>query len=163
MHFLGLAMGPKNTDEVDAQLEQWSEYTEVEPYVVIPNEDVMAQARAWAEGKGKKGMDDKALLEAYADWRGYSLNEDGDVVDTMPEDVLYDWYEIGGRWNSMVGRWQGRTVRELRGHAKTDTDLREALDDVAVVCHADGYDDNILNPLAGLHDGEHVWFVDFHD
>ena len=32
MHFLGLAVGPKNTDEVDAQLEQWSEYTEVNPY-----------------------------------------------------------------------------------------------------------------------------------
>ena len=46
MHFLGLAVGPKNTDEVDAQLEQWSEYTEVEPYVTIPNEDVLTSSPA---------------------------------------------------------------------------------------------------------------------
>lgn len=125
------------------------------------------------EAKKRLSLNDEDALKSYAEYCGYSLDEDGNVVSTANRDAFYDWYEFGGRWEEMVGGLQGITCGELtERYGKGDSEVRELLDcNVSVVCDNDGYEGGVWFPAPkdalferlGADSSARVWFVDFHE
>lgn len=75
---------------------QYSENLEVEPYIKILSEDLKLKF----ENYEKK--DSYESIEEFAkDYYGYDLDEYGNALSTYNNNALYDWYEIGGRWNGL--------------------------------------------------------------
>lgn len=122
-HFTVLVVG----DNIEGQLEPYSENREVEPYLdEHDGSDTLAQALEWLlkeyteEEKASMGTDrrDKAMRERYADRKVTDLTDDeklellgwysggtwkieGGVpvrYTTYNPDSKWDWYQIGGRW-----------------------------------------------------------------
>ena len=130
-------------------------------------------SEAFEKAERRLALNDEEALEAYAEYCGYSLNEDGDVVSTFNNDSFYDWYEFGGRWEEMVGGLQGITCGELKErYGDGDSEVRELLDcNVSVVCDNDGYEGGSWFPVSrgarferlGNDSSARVWVVDFHD
>lgn len=125
------------------------------------------------EAKKRLSLNDEDALKSYAEYCGYSLDEDGNVVSTVNRDAFYDWYEFGGRWEEMVGGLQGITCGELKErYGNGDSEVRELLDcNVSVVCDNDGYEGGVWFPVSrdalferlGADSSARVWFVDFRD
>lgn len=193
MHFLGAVIGGSNTSEAEAIIDPYSEYEEVEEYVLYTRDEFLKDnqendrrlieregenqhdrtSEAFEKAERRLALNDEEALEAYAEYCGYSLNEDGDVVSTFNNDSFYDWYEFGGRWEEMVGGLQGITCGELKErYGDGDSEVRELLDcNVSVVCDNDGYEGGVWFPVSrdalferpGDDSSARVWFVDFHD
>lgn len=164
MHFLGTVIGPENESEVDDALARWDENADVEPYVVECREDFLERACEWAARlpDGNEG-DEEGLLDRFACYTGGVLDEDGNVVSTMPVDAFYDWYELGGRWAKETDGLQGLTVDRLRARAGADPAVAALLGGIVVSVHNGDYEEEPADPLAGCAGHEKVWFVDFHD
>lgn len=169
MHFLGAIIGADNETAVDEELSRWSEYTETDPYVIEYRDSVLDRAHAWVnehdeDGRAKLAdLPEDELLERFVEYDGGMLDEDGNLVDTIPEDTFFDWYEMGGRWNDVVKDLQGLTVGEVKARAAADPKLADFVDHLQVVCHNGDYETEPVEPFAGCGDGETVWFIDFHD
>lgn len=192
MHFLGAVIGGNTTSEAETIIDPYSEYEEVEEYVLYTRDEFLKESRdndmsmVEAERESQSGdmtsatqraesrlllTDDKAL-EAYAEYYGYDLDKDGNVVSTFNEDAFYDWSEFGGRWEELTDGLQGKTCKELSTlYENGDSTVRELLDDLCVLCDKDGYEGGMFYPVShatlwerfGETPDEHVWFVDFHD
>lgn len=193
MHFLGAVIGGNNTSEAETIIDPYSEYEEVEEYVLYTRHEFLQDSRrSDLELTGRKhgnqsedmaaiiknakkrlSLNDEDALKAYAEYCGYSLDEDGNVVSTLNRDAFYDWYEFGGRWEEMVGGLQGITCGELKErYGNGDSEVRELLDcNVSVVCDNDGYEGGVWFPVTkdalserlGADSSARVWFVDFHE
>lgn len=170
MHFLGAIVGVENETAVDEELSQWSEYTEVDPYVIEDRASVLERAREWVDGQPEgrreplRQLSEDELLAKFVDeYDGGMLDEDGNLVDTMPEDTFFDWYEMGGRWNDVVRDLQGLTVGEVKARVAADPKLAEFINHLQVVCHDGDYVTAPVEPFAECGDGETVWFIDFHE
>lgn len=108
MHFLGAVIGGNNTSEAEAIIDPYSEYEEVEEYVLYTRGEFLKDNRendrrlieregenqhdrmseAFEEAERRLALNDEEALEAYAQYCGYSLNEDGDVVSTFNDDSM---------------------------------------------------------------------------
>lgn len=169
MHFLGAIVGVEDEAAVDEELSRWSEYTEVEPYVIEDRDSVLERAREWVAGQpeGQREpllrLSEDELLDKFVEYDGGMLDGDGNLVDTMPEDTFFDWYEVGGRWNDMVKDLQGLTVGEVKAKAAADPKLADLVNHLQVVCHNGDYETAPCEPFEECGDGETVWFIDFHD
>lgn len=193
MHFLGAVIGGNDTSEAETIIDPYSEYEEVEEYALYTRDEFLKTSResdrsligsksetqhdrmseAFEKAERRLALNDEEALEAYAEYYGYSLNEDGDVVSTFNDDSFYDWYEFGGRWEEMVGGLQGITCGKLKErYGNGDSEVRELLDcNVSVVCDNDGYEGDVWFPVSkdalferlGADSSARVWFVDFHD
>lgn len=185
MHFLGAVIGAENEDEVEDILVDWSEYADVEEYIAQTRDEILSDGRAEDQDYLKHGkdmdarkaaaerlaLDDEKALEAYAEYGGLTLNEDGDAVSTFNQDSFYDWYEVGGRWQSEVNGMQKATCHELlERYRRGDENVRNVIKALCVICRRNWYDGGwngtaTETVLAELEQGEDqkVWFVDFHD
>lgn len=193
MHFLGAVIGGNNTSEAETIIDPYSEYEEVEEYVLYTRHEFLQDSRRSdleltgrehgnqsedmaaiiKNAKKRLSLNDEDALKAYAEYCGYSLDEDGNVVSTLNRDAFYDWYEFGGRWEEMVGGLQGITCGELKErYGNGDSEVRELLDcNVSVVCDSDGYEGGVWFPVTkdalserlGSDSSARVWFVDFHE
>lgn len=149
MHFLGAVIGGNNTSEAETIIDPYSEYEEVEEYVLYTRHEFLQDSRRSdrelmghehgnrsedmsaiiKEAKKRLSLNDEDALKSYAEYCGYSLDEDGNVVSTANRDAFYDWYEFGGRWEEMVGGLQGITCGELtERYGNGDSEVRELLD-----------------------------------
>lgn len=192
MHFLGAVIGGNNTSEAEAIIDPYSEYEEVEEYVLYTRGEFLKDNRendrrlieregenqhdrmseAFEEAERRLALNDEEALEAYAQYCGYSLNEDGDVVSTFNDDSFYDWYEFGGRWEELTEGVQGKTCKELSTlYENGDSTVVTLLDDLCVLCDKDGYEGGMFYPVSHMtlwerfeeNPNAHVWLVDFHD
>lgn len=95
MHFLGAVIGGNNTSEAEAIIDPYSEYEEVEEYVLYTRDEFLKDNRendrrlieregenqhdrmseAFEEAERRLALNDEEALEAYAQYCGYSLNE----------------------------------------------------------------------------------------
>lgn len=153
MHFLGAVIGGNNTSEAKAIIDPYSEYEEVEEYVLYTRDEFLKDNRendrrlieregenqhdrmseAFEEAERRLALNDEEALEVYAQYCGYSLNEDGDVVSTFNDDSFYDWYEFGGRWEELTEGVQGKTCKELSTlYENGDSTVVTLLDDLCV-------------------------------
>lgn len=118
MHFLGAVIGGNNTSEAETIIDPYSEYEEVEEYVLYTRHEFLQDSRRSdleltgreqgnqsedmaaiiEEAKKRLSLNDEDALKEYAEYCGYSLGEDGNVVSTLNRDAFYDWYAFGGRW-----------------------------------------------------------------
>lgn len=186
MHFLGAVIGAENEDGVEDILADWSEYADVDEYIAQTRDEILSNGRAEDRDYLKHGkdmdarkaaaervaLDDKKALKAYAEYCGLTLNANGDAVSTFNRDSFYDWYEIGGRWQSDVNGMQGVTCHELlERYRQGDENVRHIIEDLCVICEQGWYDGGLWNDtetetvLAELEQDadRKVWFVDFHD
>ena len=186
MHFLGAVIGAENEEDVENILVDWSEYEDVDEYIAQTREEILSTGRAddrdyLEHGKdmdarkaaaGRLALDDGKALDAYAEYGGLTLNENGDAVSTFNQDSFYDWYEIGGRWQSEVDGMQGATCHELlERYRRGDENVRSIINSLSVICKQGWYDGGLWNDtktetvLEELEQGADlkVWFVDFHD
>lgn len=193
MHFLGAVIGGNDTSEAETIIDPYSEYEEVEEYVLYTRHEFLQDSRRSdlelterehgnqsedmaaiiKNAKKRLSLNDEDALKAYAEYCGYSLDEDGNVVSTLNRDAFYDWYEFGGRWEEMVGGLQGITCGELKErYGNGDFKVRELLEcNVSVVCDNDGYEGGVWFPVTkdalserlGSDSSARVWFVDFHE
>lgn len=193
MHFLGAVIGGNDTSEAETIIDPYSEYEEVEEYVLYTRHEFLQDSRRSdlelterehgnqsedmaaiiKNAKKRLSLNDEDALKAYAEYCGYSLDEDGNVVSTLNRDAFYDWYEFGGRWEEMVGGLQGITCGELKErYGNGDSKVRELLEcNVSVVCDNDGYEGGVWFPVTkdalserlGSDSSARVWFVDFHE
>lgn len=193
MHFLGAVIGGNNTSEAETIIDPYSEYEEVEEYVLYTRHEFLQDSRRSdrelterehgnrsedmaaiiKNAKKRLSLNDEDALKSYAEYCGYSLDEDGNVVSTANRDAFYDWYEFGGRWEEMVGGLQGITCSELtERYGNGDSEVRKLLDcNVSVVCDNDGYEGGVWFPAPkdalferlGADSSARVWFVDFHE
>lgn len=192
MHFLGAVIGGNNTSEAEAIIDPCSEYEEVEEHVLYTRDEFLKDNRendrrlieregenqhnrtseAFEKAERRLALNDEEALEAYAQYCGYSLNEDGDVVSTFNDDSFYDWYEFGGRWEELTEGVQGKTCKELSTlYENGDSTVVTLLDDLCVLCGKDGYEGDMFYPVSHMtlwerfegNPDAHVWLVDFHD
>lgn len=193
MHFLGAVIGGNDTSEAETIIDPYSEYEEVEEYVLYTRHEFLQDSRRSdlelterehgnqsedmaaiiKNAKKRLSLNDEDALKAYAEYCGYSLDEDGNVVSTLNRDAFYDWYEFGGRWEEMVGGLQGITCGEFKErYGNGDFKVRELLEcNVSVVCDNDGYEGGVWFPVTkdalserlGSDSSARVWFVDFHE
>ena len=168
MHFLGAVIGAEKEEDIEDILVDWSEYADVEEYISQTRDEILSTGRKDDQDYLKHGKDmdaRKAAAERLA------LNEDGDAVSTFNQDSFYDWYEIGGRWQSEVNGMQKATCRELlERYKRGDENVRNVIKALCVICRQGWYDGGwngttTETVLAELEQGEDqkVWFVDFHD
>lgn len=149
MHFLRAVIGAENEDGVADILADWSEYEDVEEYIAQTRDEILSKGRAADQAYLKHGKDmdarkaaaerlaleDENALDAYAEYCGLTLNENGDAVSTFNKDSFYDWYGTGGRWQSEVDGMQGATCREiLERYRRNDGNMRSIINSLSVVC-----------------------------
>lgn len=154
MHFLGAVIGGNNTSEAETIISPYSEYEEVEEYILYTRDEFLkenrkndmtlldAEYRSHPDSKSDTAKelekrllltDEDEALKIYAEECGYDLDEDGNVVSTANEDAFYDWYEFGGRWEELSEGVQGKTCKELSTlYENGDSTVRELLDDLCV-------------------------------
>lgn len=193
MHFLGAVIGGNNTNEAEGIISPYSEYEEVEEYILYTRDEFLkenrkndmtlldAEYRSHPDSKSDTAKelekrllltDEDEALKIYAEECGYDLDEDGNVVSTANEDAFYDWYEFGGRWEELTEGVQGKTCKELSTlYENGDSTVVTLLDDLCVLCDKDGYEGGVFYPVSHAtlwerfeeNPNEHVWLVDFHD
>lgn len=98
MHYLCLVVG----DDVDKQLEPFSEYTEVAPYKAFLEPDDL---RLMSEHYGIGSTDLEALAARLPEWeKAEGGVENGRLFywSTSNPRATFDWYEIGGRLNGFL-------------------------------------------------------------
>lgn len=64
---------------------------EVPPYIEIPHEELMNEFLVRGRAYGN--------IEDYADAMGYELDLQGNVINYVNPNTLFDYYTIGGGWN----------------------------------------------------------------
>ena len=193
MHFLGAVIGGSNTNEAEGIISPYSEYEEVEEYILYTRDEFLkenrkndmtlldAEYRSHPDSKSDTAKelekrllltDEDEALKIYAEECGYDLDEDGNVVSTANEDAFYDWYEFGGRWEKLTEGVQGKTCKELSTlYENGDSTVVTLLDDLCVLCDKDGYEGGMFYPVSHMtlwerfeeNPDAHVWLVDFHD
>lgn len=193
MHFLGAVIGGSNTNEAEGIISPYSEYEEVEEYILYTRDEFLkenrkndmtlldAEYRSHPDSKSDTAKelekrllltDEDEALKIYAEECGYDLDEDGNVVSTANEDAFYDWYEFGGRWEKLTEGVQGKTCKELSTlYENGDSTVVTLLDDLCVLCDKDGYKGGMFYPVSHMtlwerfeeNPDAHVWLVDFHD
>lgn len=193
MHFLGAVIGGSNTNEAEGIISPYSEYEEVEEYILYTRDEFLkenrkndmtlldAEYRSHPDSKSDTAKelekrllltDEDEALKIYAEECGYDLDEDGNVVSTANEDAFYDWYEFGGRWEELTEGVQGKTCKELSTlYENGDSTVVTLLDDLCVLCDKDGYEGGMFYPVSHMtlwerfeeNPDAHVWLVDFHD
>jgi hypothetical protein len=104
-HFVVLIMIPQ---EIYAQgndairsyiqdtMEPFDESREVKPYVT------MKRCEFDLEFQKECKTNPTLTPDEHAQYHGYSFNSDGDVSSTSNPVSLYDWYEVGGRWDGCL-------------------------------------------------------------
>lgn len=192
MHFLGAIIGGNDTSEAEAIIEPYSEYTEDEEYILYTRHEFLQDSRRSdreltgrehgnrsedmaaiiKDAKKRLSLNDEDALKAYAEYCGYSLDEDGNVVSTFNRDAFYDWYEFGGRWKYLSEGLQGRSCAEIESlYAGGDEKAKNLVDGLCVLCYEGGCEGGVsysvsrstVRALFEQYADSPVWFVDFHD
>lgn len=184
MHFLGAVIGAENEEEVEDILAGWSEYADVEEYIAQTREEILSTGRAEDQDYLRHGkdmdarktaaerlaLDDEKALEAYAEYGGLTLNENGDAVSTFNKDSFYDYYEIGA-WEGVEDMQKATCHELLERYRRGDGNVRSIINSLSVICRRDWRDGGLWSGttietvLAELEQDEDqkVWFVNFHD
>jgi len=111
VHFLLLVVG----EDVDRQLEPFSEHLEGEPYEVEIEPSEIADM---AEHYGLEATDLEGLASRSADYFAEPGSvRDGRLIRTSTEnpEAQFDWYAIGGRWEGCLELAAPRPVRKFFG------------------------------------------------
>ena len=104
-HFIVLVIVPKEVytqgqaaveSYIENVLAKYSEHLEVEPYISKTKDEVEA---TYEQQKGRY----TTLEEFREDWYGKAqFDNDGNLLTTYNPDSLFDWWEIGGRWDGLL-------------------------------------------------------------
>lgn len=122
-HFIGLCFG----DFWESSLDPYCEDLEVEPYVAYTKEEAIDEVKRrhasdyeWAvkalettstteqQRKYAESIVEKGLFISYEDaWEeaqkwGYEIDEEENLLSRYNPDSRWDWYSIGGRWQSYL-------------------------------------------------------------
>lgn len=107
-HFVVLIIVPKYiyikglenvTLYINDTLYRYDENLPVEPYIVIPKIKLEKKYRKYMMNNNDNKYN---TIEKYTKgYKGYDLDENGNAISTYNKDTLYDWFEIGGRWDGL--------------------------------------------------------------
>lgn len=203
MHYLGIAIAP-NEGAVTQVVAPFDMNLAVEPHLVEDREewlddyrsDTQADLRAIENGNRAPYLGlDKTELEHRLTLsddelaaiviperikQGYEYDEDGNRLDHYNEDGYWDWWVIGGRWDTDFQKIQGIPAEEyahMLETGKTDLlpnsvayvggDEEPVWEDRSGWLHADEktFDEwlqRLIEILKDAGDGEFVYFVDYH-
>lgn len=84
----------KEDQNIDTLLAPYNENLEVEPYLKLTNDEVIAKAREEYDDN----YSEKELIKSYAEDYGYIVLDDG-LYSTYNPNSKWDWYLIGGRFS----------------------------------------------------------------
>lgn len=98
-HYPILVIVPNEVVEEDTVLDYiqvmapYSQDLVVPPWIKMTRDELEQEYRQ---------LDSKFDISAYARRMEYTLDEDGNVIETYNPNTLYDYYEIGGRWDNFL-------------------------------------------------------------
>lgn len=87
---------------IDDVLEKYDENKEMPRYIEKSKDDLLDEFEEFKKSENGKKHQFNDVNDYAEKWHGYSLDENGNVVSTYNKDALYDWYEIGGRWDGCL-------------------------------------------------------------
>lgn len=109
MHFSVLVISTDGLNDVDDQLEPFNENIKIERYISneLEEEEIKNFVDYYTETHILKGEQDfeKLYKQFGEDWNNNNWRKiEGiwQVTSTYNSDSKWDWYEIGGRWNSQI-------------------------------------------------------------
>lgn len=109
-HFIGLVFG----DNVENNLEPYSEHLKVEPYPVYTKQQAIDKAKeiitsghfVYGSAMSKEEVeaihDDKGYYEYAIKMWGYKTDKEGNLISTYNPHSKWDWYTEGGRWGGYL-------------------------------------------------------------
>ena len=110
-HFVVLIVIPRNIflqgdaaiyNYIDNIMKPYHEDVEVDPYIIITKDDLKKEFDTFTEN-GKNEENGYLSVEEYCkEWHEYDMDEHGNALSTYNKDSLFDWYEIGGRWDGVL-------------------------------------------------------------
>jgi hypothetical protein len=77
-------------------MHQYSENIEVNPYIIYTHEEIKNKYESERENGNKDSL--KEYIRLMSD-NEKNLDENGNIMSTNNPNSLYDWFEIGGRWD----------------------------------------------------------------
>lgn len=111
-------------------LEKFNENREVEPYIENADSgEALARARKYYEEHDPSYLVGKTDMEILnTDWSEGWREEDGKLVryTTYNPDSKWDWYQVGGRWGDVFGKFQLESIEAFRAHVQEQIDAIEA-------------------------------------
>lgn len=94
-------------------LSNYSEYLEVDPYIVTTATELKNEYEEYK----LKNPDNQLSLEEYAVKTHYTKpNSEGHIMSTRNRDALFDWYQIGGRWDGDFNSENYVKISEVLDH-----------------------------------------------
>jgi hypothetical protein len=96
---------PEINDEeiINMDFDELSEEYEVEPYIKEVKSDIIEDFKEHSTTKIKDFDKDYEKVKKWAsEWYGgKDFDDDGNLLSTWNENSVYDWFQIGGRWNGI--------------------------------------------------------------
>ena len=125
----------KEDQNINTLLSPYNENLEVEPYLKLTNNEVIAKAKEEYDDN----YSEKELIKKYAEDYGYIILDDG-LYSTYNPNSKWDWYEIGGRFSGKLelteaGRINAANEIEKKYH--TDIDMKNLREDSNYMKHVD--------------------------
>ena len=112
-HFTVLVIVPRDifkqgTEAIQKYIEEimegYDEELKIDPYVVLTQIEVQEQYNKYMKEHPKCQYTVEQFIEEY---HNYRFDSKGNAVSTYNNKCLYDWYEIGGRWDSELKQFNG--------------------------------------------------------
>lgn len=108
-HFITLILVPNEVMQqgpaavkqyINNTMAKYSEYTEVEPHVVLTKVELRAEYKKYKLDHDDCEYNDEK--EYAKEWHSYDIDDDGNAVSNFNDDSFYDWYVVGGRWDGVL-------------------------------------------------------------
>ena len=108
MHFLVLIVIPCATflqgkqsilRYIEEKMAPYNENLQVPPYVETPKDKLQQEYEEFKASK--QDIDVLKTFELFCDRQGYLLDENGNAISTVNENGLWDWFDIGGRFEGI--------------------------------------------------------------
>lgn len=186
MHML-VYVAVEDGNSLDDVMERWNENREVEPYIWLDKDALLEDAKKFRQSlldenpslygysdsveKIRDAKTDEELVENYCDYYGYFLDKDGNALSTFNSEAEWDWYEVGGRWDSGIYTKDTELVNSAKP-SEIDLGFKGVLCPHAFVSRDEGWvnedevnenwEDYVKERIKELSDNYTIYCVDCH-
>ena len=99
----------------------YDENLEVEAYIEKTKRELEEEFEHFKNSDQFKEYNYSNVEEYANNYLGLKLNEDGNIISTYNENALFDWYEIGGRWDGILTNNRQYSNQGFNWHNKHNT------------------------------------------